>query len=139
MEIAPLKELEYAFTNNCAANPSSLRAQRLKKSFVIVGVIIDSELMFLLWYMEWKCSYCDTWNGNVDQASNNIQRRKDYPEMGVGEIIHQPTVGKVKVVKINQQDGRLKQQNLELMSSTNLSGKKRIWWFLEIWKVGNPV
>lgn len=94
MEIAPLKELEYAFTNNCATEPSSLRAQRLKKSFVIVGVIIGSELM--------KCSYRDTWNGNVDQASNNIQRGKDYSEMGVGEIIHQPTVGKVKVVKINQ-------------------------------------
>lgn len=52
MEIAPLKELEYASIKNCAANPSSLRAQRLKKSFVIVGVIKDSELT--------KCSYCDT-------------------------------------------------------------------------------
>lgn len=51
MEIAPLKELEYAFTNNDAANPSSIGAQRLKKSFVIAGVIIDSELM--------KCSYFD--------------------------------------------------------------------------------
>lgn len=117
MEIAPLKELDYAFTNNCAANPSSLGAQRLKKSFVIVGVIIDSELM--------KCSYFDTWNGNVDQASNNIQRGKDHSEMGVGEIIHQPTVEKVKVVKINQQDGRWKQQNLELVSSTNVSGGKK--------------
>lgn len=69
MEIAPLKELEYAFTNNGAANPSSIGAQRLKKSFVIAGVIIDSELM--------KCSYFDMWNGNVDQASNSIQRGKD--------------------------------------------------------------
>lgn len=43
--------------------------------------------------------------------------------MGVGEIIHKLTVGKVKVVKINQQDDRLKQQYLELVSSTNVSGK----------------
>lgn len=45
---------------------------------------------------------------------------KDHSEVGVGEIIHEPTVGKVKVVKINQDEGRLKQ----LMSPTNLSGEK---------------